>query len=42
MGFDNQINIRISLPFDTKDGDILDFVSSLTQTIKDLKASAGV
>jgi cysteine desulfurase len=42
MGFGEQINIRISLPFDTKDVDILDFVSALTQTIKELKASAGV
>jgi len=42
MGFEDQINIRISLPFDAKDADILDFVSALTQTIKDLKASAGV
>jgi cysteine desulfurase len=42
MGFGEQINIRISLPFDTKDADILDFVSALTQTIKELKASAGV
>jgi cysteine desulfurase len=42
MGFEDQINIRISLPFDAKDADILDFVSALTQTIKDVKASAGV
>jgi cysteine desulfurase len=42
MGFEDQINIRISLPFDAKDADILDFVSALTQTIKELKASAGV
>jgi cysteine desulfurase len=42
MGFGEQINIRISLPFDAKDADILDFVSALTQTIKELKASAGV
>ena len=42
MGFGEQINIRISLPFDTKNADILDFVSALTQTIKELKASAGV
>jgi len=42
MGYGEQINVRISLPFDAKDSDILDFVSSLTQTIKDLKASAGV
>jgi len=42
MGYGEQINVRISLPFAAKDGDILDFVSSLTQTIKDLKASAGV
>jgi len=42
MGFEDQINIRISLPFDAKDADILDFVSALTQTIKEIKASAGV
>ncbi len=42
MGFEGQINIRISLPFDANDADILDFVSALTQTIKDVKASAGV
>ncbi len=42
MGFENQINIRISLPFDANDSDVLDFVSALTQTIKELKASAGV
>ena len=42
MGFENQINIRISLPFDANDSIILDFVSALTQTIKELKASAGV
>ena len=42
MGFENQINIRISLPFDANDSVILDFVSALTQTIKELKASAGV
>jgi cysteine desulfurase len=42
MGFDNQINIRISLPFDTNDADILDFVSAFSQTIKELKESAGI
>jgi cysteine desulfurase len=42
MGFEDQINIRISLPFDAKDADILDFISALTQTIKEIKASAGV
>ena len=42
MGFENQINIRISLPFDANNSDVLDFVSALTQTIKELKASAGV
>ena len=42
MGFGEQINIRISLPFDAKNADILDFVSAFTQTIKELKASAGV
>jgi cysteine desulfurase len=42
MGFEDQINIRISLPFDAKDTDILDFVSALTQTMKELKESAGI
>ena len=42
MGYGEQINVRISLPFDAKNADILDFVSALTQTIKELKASAGV
>jgi len=42
MGFGEQINIRISLPFYAKDADILDFVNAFTQTIKELRASAGV
>ncbi len=42
MGFDNQINIRISLPFNANDADILDFVSAFSQTIKELKESAGI
>ena len=42
MGFGNAINLRISLPFDARDADILDFVSALTRTINELKASAGV
>ena len=42
MGFENQINIRISLPFDANESDVLDFVRALTQTIKELKVSAGV
>lgn len=42
MGFDNQINIRISLPFDTKDADILDFIKALNETMKELKESAGI
>lgn len=40
MGFDNQINIRISLPFETKSADILDFVKALNETMKELKESA--
>ena len=42
MGFDNQINIRISLPFDAKDADILDFIKALNETMKELKESAGI
>lgn len=42
MGFENQINIRISLPFDAKDADILDFVKALNETIKELKDSNGI
>jgi cysteine desulfurase len=42
MGFDNQINIRISLPFNASDGDILDFVKALNETMKELKESAGI
>lgn len=42
MGFDKQINIRISLPFDASDADILDFVKALNETMKELKESAGI
>ena len=42
MGFDNQINVRISLPFDASDADILDFVKALNETMKELKESAGI
>jgi hypothetical protein len=37
MGFEDQINIRISLPFDANDSDILDFVKALLATIKELR-----
>ena len=39
MGFDNQINIRISLPFEAKSADIIDFVKALNETMKELKES---
>jgi cysteine desulfurase len=42
MGFEGQINIRISLPFDASDADILDFVKALNETMKELKESAGI
>jgi cysteine desulfurase len=42
MGFDNQINVRISLPFDASNADILDFVKALNETMKELKESAGI
>lgn len=42
MGFEGQINIRISLPFNTNDADILDFVKALNETMKELKESAGI
>lgn len=42
MGFDNQINVRISLPFDANDADILEFVKALNETIKELKDSNGI
>jgi len=42
MGFDNQINVRISLPFDASDADILDFIKALNETMKKLKESAGI
>ena len=40
MGFEGQINIRISLPFEAKSADILDFVKALNETMKELKESA--
>jgi len=42
MGYEGQINIRISLPFNANGADILDFVKALNETIKDLKVSAGI
>ena len=42
MGFDNQINVRISLPFDAKDADILDFIKALNETMNELKETAGI
>ncbi len=42
MGFEEQINVRISLPFDASDADILDFVKALNETMKELKESAGI
>jgi len=42
MGFDNQINVRISLPFNASDADILDFVKALNETMKELKETAGI
>jgi cysteine desulfurase len=42
MGFEGQINIRISLPFNANDADILDFVKALNETMKELKESAGI
>jgi flagellar capping protein FliD len=42
MGIEGQINIRISLPFDASDADILDFVKALNETMKELKESAGI
>lgn len=42
MGFGNQINVRISLPFNASDADILDFVKALNETIKELKDSNGI
>ena len=42
MGFEGQINIRISLPFNASDADILDFVKALNETMKELKESAGI
>ncbi len=37
MGFENQINIRISLSFDTTSADIKNFALALLETIKELK-----
>jgi cysteine desulfurase len=42
MGFEGQINVRISLPFNANDADILDFVKDLNETMKELKESAGI
>ena len=42
MGFEGQINVRISLPFNANDADILDFVKALNETMKELKESAGI
>ena len=42
MGFEGQINIRISLPFNANDADILDFVKALNETMKELKETAGI
>ena len=42
MGFEGQINIRISLPFNANDGDIVDFVKALNETMKELKETAGI
>lgn len=42
MGFERQINIRISLPFNANDADILDFVKALNETMKELKETAGI
>jgi cysteine desulfurase len=42
MGFEGQINIRISLPFNASDADILDFVKALNETMKELKEYAGI
>jgi cysteine desulfurase len=42
MGFEGQINVRISLPFNASDADILDFIKALNETMKELKESAGI
>ena len=42
MGLEGQINVRISLPFNASDADILDFVKALNETMKELKESAGI
>lgn len=42
MGFEEQINIRISLPFNANDADILGFVKALNETMKELKESTGI
>jgi cysteine desulfurase len=42
MGFGEQTSIRISLPFDAKSLDILDFVSAFTSSIQEVKVAAGL
>lgn len=42
MGFEGQINIRISLPSNASDANILDFVKAFNETMKELKESAGI
>jgi cysteine desulfurase len=42
MGLEGQINIRISLPFDVTESDILEFVKALLESINELKATAGI
>jgi cysteine desulfurase len=42
MGFGDQTNIRISLPFDAKSLDALDFVSALVASIQEVKDAGGL
>jgi cysteine desulfurase len=42
MGFGEQTSIRISLAFDAKSLDILDFVSAFIASIQEVKAAAGI
>ena len=42
MGLEGQINIRISLPFDVTESDILEFVKALLESINELKTKAGI
>ena len=42
MGLEGQINIRISLPFDVTESDILEFVKALLESINELKIKAGI